>query len=77
MTPPSIHALAHLRDTENHLSSARGCALLAEPHLTGARATRCAELTEKIADAIAYAHRLAFVAASDISTELHQQGLGK
>lgn len=70
--PPAIHGFAYLHDTEIQLAAARGSALAAAQNLVGARATRCSELLELINDAIAFAHRLAFIVECDISTDLHQ-----
>ena len=43
--------------------------LAAAPKLYGARATRAAELAEKLADCLDYVERLAFVVEADIRYE--------
>lgn len=62
---PVTTAPAHLAKVGAHLRFAHSEALDATEQLSGARQTRGAELTELLADAIAFVERLSFVVAAD------------
>ena len=57
--------LTHLAKARTHLLSAHGEAKAAAGKLAGARQTRAHELIELLADALAFAERLAFVVEGD------------
>jgi hypothetical protein len=59
-------ALDELRDTRGDLLCARFSALQAQVSLSGARAERARELTDKIADALAHVERLMFFVEGDV-----------
>jgi hypothetical protein len=58
-------ALSKLREARGDLLCARLSALQAQVSLSGARAQRGGELTEKIADALAHVERLMFFVEGD------------
>ncbi|HME14145.1 MAG TPA: hypothetical protein VKG83_01680 [Mycobacterium sp.] len=58
-------ALAALRGTQAQLRAAYADANTAASHLAGARATRAAEMAEKLADCIAFSERLLFICVAD------------
>jgi hypothetical protein len=58
-------ALDELRETRGDLLCVRLCALQAQVHLSGARAERARELTDKIADALTHVERLMFFVEGD------------
>ena len=64
-TTTSTDGLSKLRETRGDLLCARFSALEAQVSLSGARAERARELTEKIADALAHAERLLFFVEGD------------
>jgi hypothetical protein len=57
--------LNELRQTRGDLLCARLSALQAQVNLSGARAQRARELTDKIADALAHCERLMFYVQGD------------
>jgi hypothetical protein len=57
--------LSKLREARGDLLCARLSALQAQVSLSGARAERASELTEKIADALAHVERLMFYVQGD------------
>jgi hypothetical protein len=59
-------ALDELRETRGDLLRARFSALQAQVSLSGARAERAHELTDKIADTLAHVERLMFFVEGDI-----------
>ena len=59
--------LAALRFCRSDLAAARVDATVAAARLYGARAARADELAEKLADAIAFCERLAFIVEGDLS----------
>lgn len=61
----SPDALGALRECRTTLVTARECAVAAQTRLTGVRQARAAELTEKLADDIAFVDRLLFVVEGD------------
>jgi hypothetical protein len=61
-------ALAYLKRASRDLAAAYKDTTDAQTQLTSARRTRAVELTEKIADAIAHAQRLAFFVEGDLYT---------
>jgi hypothetical protein len=65
-------AMAALSGCRAQLRAAYADLQTAAPHLAGGRRTRAAELSERIADCIAFAERLAFVVSADRQYELHQ-----
>ena len=66
---PTTVALEVLHVCRQNLRAARADALAAAPKLYGTRATRAAELAEKLADCQDYVERLAFVVEADIRYE--------
>jgi hypothetical protein len=76
MTAPNVAdavaAMAALRGCRAQLQAAYLDVQTAAPHLAGARGGRAAELSDRIADCIAFAERLAFVVAADRQSDLHQ-----
>ena len=68
MTDPAA-ALAALHRCQTNLVAARADAVHAAADLRGARAARAFELTELIADAIAFSSRLAFVVCGDFRAD--------
>ncbi|MBS4730072.1 hypothetical protein MSM1_17590 [Mycobacterium sp. SM1] len=69
-------ALECLHACRDALAEARLHALGAQAYLGGARATRAAELAERIADAITYAERLKFVVEGDARYDAAAQAGG-
>lgn len=65
-------ALHALQSCNTCIRFARIDAQTATKHLDGARAKRAAELTEKLADALAFIGRLAFVVEADLRYIDHQ-----
>lgn len=57
--------LSKLRETRGDLLCARRSALQAQVSLSGTRAERARELTDKIADALAHVERLMFFVEGD------------
>jgi hypothetical protein len=65
MRTTTTEGLSKLRETRSDLLCARFSALEAQVNLSGARAERGRELTEKIADALAHCERLLFFVQGD------------
>jgi hypothetical protein len=61
--------LAALRFCRSDLAAARADADVAAARLDGVRAARADELGEKLADAIAFCERLAFIVEGDLQAE--------
>jgi hypothetical protein len=62
-------SLAHLRLCARDLAKARDDVVEASAGLSGARLGRASQLAVSIADAIAFAERLAFVVEGDLRAE--------
>lgn len=73
MTNPPRRRIAALKDCHGWLAAARGAAVEAAEDLEGARLARALELEQLIADAIAFADRLAFVCEADARHEEAQR----